>query len=745
MISLSVQNVTTNAGFVGGTIALQRQLSATSRFSLLQGSDAALALGSDSLTLSAALAIGETVTALVAETDGSGASFRQIAYALNITGAVSSSDVYHLVMLRGADTKPGAGAVNMGSFLFERGFIDAPFNATSTQFTWRSGTSTHLTLTTDGRSPTPSAAGNAARLNGGDYVLDFTAVGDGRTVSGTLTIKRELGRSLPAYSIDRGAISRAAETFTTACFSVSSEAELQALTASNLSGAAVLLSLGAAKPFGVWPGYGKRPTNACLIQSEIIAWPTTATRLLLNNNDNFRYDSVKLQASASYITSNHTKSSDTTLVFLALSKNIRISRCRIGAPQGTPVSDLPRIALAPNTGGNLDMIGNSFDLFKTFELRNGDAVHIVRNAFTRFSDDSLILGYGATYNGFIYEGNFITDSVYLANKVHPDTGQLTTNAGLSTFQLYYKWIDNTTFGGASGTSFNGPNFTGDLEAGNEPTFACPVEMSGNFHASLTLYAPGCINNAVLQSGAKYFGTTAVRQLTGVTGNIDQGKASGAQGFDTIGDDGVTRFPINNQRFPGGVPFKPGMLLVDTDSYYDGPAFSGAATSSQVVARNKPNSTTNPVGLQPSDIIDNSAYFDDPNRVIPDWTIYAPAERLAILRDMYAARAGGPLDQGNGRVTGTWCVRRNGAPAKRNQYGTATLSLSAAAGQVTATLSRVLGVDVICDVVRNGAATGVAITIPAGQTSAGGAVALAAGDAILLKNDCGLLNPSVIAA
>ena len=262
---------------------------------------------------------------------------------------------------------------------------------------------------------------------------------------------------------------------------------------------------------------------------------------------------------------------------------------------------------------------------------------------------------------------------------------------------------------------------------------------------MTLNGVGCGNNAVHQAGGFHYGNTSVRQLTGVTGDPALGKASGAQGFDTWSDDGLT--PSNFKvRFPGGVTYKAGANVVISNTYCDGLPFGGGASFVDSHADRRPQSTTSPVGMTPAQINPRAAlFFDDPHRIVSDWSIYTAAQQQEILREMYAAKPGGDLDKSDGRVIGAWCVRRNGAPAKRNQYGTATLSVSAAAGQVTATLSRVLGVDVICDVVRNGAATGAAITIPAGQTSAGSPVAFAAGDSILLKNDCGLLNPSVTVA
>ncbi|RSV52942.1 hypothetical protein CA233_00785 [Sphingomonas sp. ABOLD] len=755
MINLSVQNVTTNAGFVGGTIALQRQLSATSQFSLLQGSNAAVALDSDSLTLSAALAIGETVTALVAETDGSGASFRQIAYALNVTGAASSSDVYHLVMVRGADTKVGAGAVNMGNLLFERGFIDAPFNATSTQFTWRSGTAAHLTLPTDGRSPTPSESGKANRLNGGDYVLDFTAIGDGRTVSGTLTIQRDLGRSVPAYTFDRGARTLPAETFTARCYTASSVGELQAITASEASGATILLALGSTRlGFSTWPSYGKSPATPALIQSENLSRPTKVARVHCNNNSHWRIDSLDVSASASELIAMG-NGQDQILNLQGQSNDVRVTRCRFGVPNGTAPNNFPRVSIGTDTSvgmsGGVFVAHNSFDGIAAGGVRAGVDIVVAFNTWTRWTRDSLAHG-GSSYlelRGFLYEGNLVGASALDNPYIHPDTGQFQTVVAAGPGQLHtgsYKMYDNFTFGGASQTSFNGPVFTGAGSA--PPRIECVIDVAGNFHSSLTFYGIGAMTNADWTNGQgmQVRGNTTVRQLTGVTGSIDGGKASGAQGFTTWDDSGTVRIPNNNQLYPGmGRTFAANAAVQVIDSYYDGVAPDGGVDVSQAMFKGRRPSSVDPVGLTPAQINDNSDRFDDPNRIVPDWSIYTLAEQYAIIRDMYATKAGGLNDRGDGRVVGAFCVRRNGAPAKRNQYGTATLSVSTAAGQVTATLSRVLGVDVICDVVRNGAATGVAITIPAGQTSAGSPVAFAAGDSILLKNDCGLLNPSVTAA
>ena len=746
MINLSVQNVTTNAGFVGGTIALQRQLSATSTFSLLQGSDAAVALGSDSVTLSAALAIGETITALVVESDGSGASFRQIAYALNITGAVSSTDVYHLVMLRGADTKVGAGAVNMGNFLFERGFIDAPFNATSTQFIWRSGTSTHFTLPTDGRSPTPSKAGGDNRLNGGDYVLDFTASGGGRTVSGTLTIKRDLGRSVPAYTFDRGARTRPAETFTNKCFSVSSSAELQALGAKESEGSTVLLSLGSNRSaFELYPQFSRALAITCLLQSEDVNKKTTAARINVNQDVGYYFDSIILKATQSELVGWFNKNGNIINITNG-SDQIRISRCTVGAPEGTAKDNLPGCAYAPV--GSFDIFENVFDRIQGNVINSCTNSSFVRNTIVRWNADVLFMGNATStvINGLIVEGNWMGECVLANIGTHPDTAQFGTSLNPATIiRGYYKLLDNTSWGGAADMSFNGPHYTGDNKNNPLPTFECTPEIAGNFHGSLTLYGIGCGNNAVYQAGGSIRGNTSVRQLTGVTGARALGKTSGAQGFDALGDDGVTPLPFQI-RFAGGVNYAAGANVVVSNTYCDGLPFGGGASFVDSLADQRPQSASDPVGMTPAQINPRAAlFFDDPHRVVPDWSIYTAAQQQEILRDMYAAKPGSDLDKADGRVIGTWCVRRNGAPAKRNQYGTATLSVSAAAGQVTAMLSRVLGVDVICDVMRNGAAAGVAITIPAGQISASAAATFVAGDTILLKNDCGLLNPSVTAA
>lgn len=745
MINLSVQNVTTNAGFVGGTVALQRQLSATSTFSLLSGSNAAVALGSgDSVTLSAALAIGETVTALVVETDGSGASFRQIAYALNITGAISTTDVYHLVMVRGAHTKRNAGAVNMGRLLFARGFIDTPFTADATQFTPRAGTPNHFGLPTNGASPSPN--GNASQLGAADYVYDFTASGGGRTVSGTLTIKPDLGRSLPAYTFDRGARTLPAETFTAKSFSVSSTTELQALSAAESAGATVLLSLGCDPSFQVYPAYERHLPTPCLLQSEDLNRPTTVGRITANHSSGYYHDSLIVQASLTDLQTWYGSNATAIVSILGGNDRLRISRCTIGAPEGTANTDLPACSYGP--GGSIDVFENTFDRITGNAIRSCTNSSFVRNTVIRWNADSLFLGNAnnVVIDGLIVEGNWMGECVLATFNVHPDSGQLGTTLNPPVIiRGYYKMLDNTTWGGASDMSFNGPHYTGNGDYGvTTPIFECTPEVSGNFHGSLTLYGIGCANNATYQAGGVLYANTSVRQLTGVTGDARLGKASGAQGFDSFADDGVTPGPFQ-QRFPGGVDYKPGANVTIAFSYCDGRPFGGAVDFSQSYAKNKPQARANPVGLTPAQINDNSALFDDPNRVVPDWSIYTAAQKSEILREMYATKAGGPLDKGDGRVIGTWCVRRNGAPAKRNQYGTATLVASAASGQVTATLSRVLGVDVICDVVRNGVATGVAITIPAGQTAASAAATFTAGDTILLKNDCGLLNPSAIAA
>ncbi|NLS27922.1 hypothetical protein S2M10_29240 [Sphingomonas sp. S2M10] len=83
-----VRNVTVPAGATGRQVNLQRQFGSASTFSLLSGTNANLQLDNgDGLALVAGLAAGATQTAIVQETVGSAATLRQMAYALNCTGA----------------------------------------------------------------------------------------------------------------------------------------------------------------------------------------------------------------------------------------------------------------------------------------------------------------------------------------------------------------------------------------------------------------------------------------------------------------------------------------------------------------------------------------------------------------------------------------------------------------------------------------------------------------------------------
>ncbi|GAA0749491.1 fibronectin type III domain-containing protein [Sphingomonas trueperi] len=83
-----VRNVTVPAGATGRQVNLQHLLGSSSTFSLLSGTNANIQLNNgDGLALTAGLAAGATQTAIVQEMVGSGATFRQAAYALNCTGA----------------------------------------------------------------------------------------------------------------------------------------------------------------------------------------------------------------------------------------------------------------------------------------------------------------------------------------------------------------------------------------------------------------------------------------------------------------------------------------------------------------------------------------------------------------------------------------------------------------------------------------------------------------------------------
>jgi hypothetical protein len=85
---------------------------------------------------------------------------------------------------RGALTRTGHGSVPLAQFMLVSGS-----GITAWAISLRSGTAGHWTLPIDGTSPTPTAAGDGAELNGGPYVFDVTATNiDGTAVAMQLTI-----------------------------------------------------------------------------------------------------------------------------------------------------------------------------------------------------------------------------------------------------------------------------------------------------------------------------------------------------------------------------------------------------------------------------------------------------------------------------------------------------------------------------------------------------------------------------
>jgi hypothetical protein len=305
-------------------------------------------------------------------------------------------------------------------------------------------------------------------------------------------------------------------------------------------------------------------------------------------------------------------------------------------------------------------------------------------------------------------------------------------------------VDNFSHAADGNASFNGAPFTGD--GAFVPSFTGTNLFFGNSHVGVTAYGNSTFTNST-QTGATRMLVAAdrsVRQLQGVTGTGAGGKWSGQQGFVTHSDDGTTYIPGNERQFPGfNNDFDATGKMEFGPSFFHGrqPAATGVL-SFDAVFKGKASSSTPPDYTNPASIDDLSAYFDDPSRVV-SYAGMTPAQIVALDREMFAAKAGGLLDRGDGRIDNDYCVRRLGAPAKKNQWGRINNPvLTYSAGSATVTHSDILDQAVIYDVFKNGTATGVVITIAAGATTASAAVTTTGGDVLLAKNDSGLLNPSV---
>lgn len=649
-----------------------------------------------------------------------------------------------IASIRGADTKSGAAGVNLGALL------RVPMVATSSSYTLVSGTSGHWNLPTNGTHPTPNSTGVAARLGGGPYVFAYTISDGSRTVTDTLTITRDLGRSLPAYtyiSKNGGRVSVAAETFTTACYSVATTAEHAAVTAANRSGGTVLIAKGASGTIDL-SQVSQSPTNPALVQSEDIANPTTVSRILVNGGARHRFDSLRVQMTK---TAANTAFSNNANIIRTLGNcsDVRLSNITAGAPAGTAKNDYPGVSFQQAT--DLHVRNYYFTRYSSGDIRAQTRPVFLRGRHQYFNLDAFFLGNASNevWTDGVFEDIIIGETHWVTgDQNHPDAAQIYTSAAAGQgiqLQGTMLWADVRSYGGAGDSSFNGIMYTGS--GSGIPKLQGTLRLYGCAHSSLTTYAVGNFSNAdySASTATSMHGCLSVRQKTGVTGSNAGGKGSGAQGFDTWSDDGLTSIPTNNQRFAGhgqaSWPANANMLI--DNSYFDGvaPTLTGTMDISSSVYLGKTSSSVDPVGLTPAQINDESAGFDDPNRVV-DWTGMTLDQIDAVYAQMYAVKAGGPRDNGDGTVMGRWCVRRNGAAAKPNQKGRATLSVSHSAGVATVTLSAALAVDVICDLYLNGSATGVAITIPAGSTSATGALAATTGDVLVAKNDSGLLNPSV---
>lgn len=652
-----------------------------------------------------------------------------------------------ITSVRGADTKASAAGVNLGALL------PIPMVATSSTYTLVSGTSGHWNLPTNGTHPTPTSAGVTARLNGGPYVFNYSISDGTNTVAAKLTITTDLGRTLPAYDYinkSGGRTTVSSETFTTACYTVSTTAEYNALTAANRSGATILVAKGVSGTVDL-SMFGVTPTNPCLVQSEDVNNPSTISRVVMNTGGNHRVDSVnilmtKTAATAAFGNANVLRTTGNT-------SNIRFSNIIVGAPAGSSKSDYPSISMEQAT--DLHFRNSRLVRYATMGVRYQTRPVFKSLVAQYFNVDAFFFGNAnnEVWTDGVFEDIIGSEPHWIpGDQNHPDAGQFFTTATAgSGIQLTGTMVfaDVRFYGGAGDLSFNGFGYTGS--GTGFPKLQGTVKMFGLAQSSLTSYAAGHLGNADYSASVatEMYGQTAVRQLTGVTGSISGGKGSGAQGFDTWSDDGTTSNPSTNQRYPGhyqSFAWPTGCNLKVIDSYFDGqpPTTVGTMDISKATYKNKLPSSTDPSSLTPAQINDNSAYFDDPNRVV-NWAGMTPEQIDAIYADMYATKAGGPLDNGDGTVRGRWCVRRNGATAKPNQKGRTSLSLAVGSGTATATLTYAISVSTIVDV-RYGTSNGTlmgTITIPAGSTTASIPLVIQSGATLVGVNDVGLLNPTIV--
>lgn len=686
---------------------------------------------------------GDTFAALLTSGSGLAALATNTLYVATVssTYAVTTAESYIIPIIWGADTKSGQGAVNLGLRLPSA----IAGTATASSLTMTSGNAAHWNaMPTNGMMPTNNSTGQSNRLQGGPYIVTGTVTVGGNAYPVTLTYTIETSITVPEYKYNQNRGTVPAYTFTSVA-SISTAADMNTYTTSAAIDDRAFLMTRGFTTFNInranlSASVGKRTLYTSENRSDPDLY-TQPSRFTLNNQNRYTFWKLAFRGGGVGFV-NCTVGSGV--------QDTHILECSVGANASTTLlGSYPKGVVDNGTRTRVIKLESRRN-FNCLVFSNGSTDFVGEDIVVTYcSSDSIICG-SATYSiNNPYIGNMLMCRP-LQSSNHPDSFQLANDSFL--YSGTFNHLRALNLGGPALGVQQGLMFGGDCEMHGDYDIYSLHYSDILANGALSLY--GNLSFADRCDVWSFANVRAINGDLGISGSGNYAAGYGPQRYVCYDEEG-DYIAGNENRSPavrfGTFPAPPLMTL--HKGYNQGNTPSSATmvnvTDNGVFWQDRADSSSPPDYSDPESIIPGlEVYFDDPYRIV-SWDEYDGNERAAeaVYFEMYAPKVGGPLDLGDGTWNYSHCARRDGAPAKYNHFGHATLSCVASPGSsnnVTASISDMLDDDVICDVFVNGVASGVAITIPAGSTSAIGSVAVAAGQTVLLKNDIGLSNASAVA-